>query len=119
MMLRAYAAGFEKAVFAVTSPDEWRSLLPLAREWVGSRSKKPFHDMLPQFVQKVYPTYWVDSGVTGDFDSDSSDLRVVVWWKGPTLCIGVEVGSRGSFLEELYRRQPFDGVSIVVFRGAY
>jgi hypothetical protein len=116
-MLRSYARGFERTAFSIASLDEWHTLVPLAGEWLASGSGKSFDDMLPQFTRKVYFNNNPYSGVTGDVTPDFHDLSVAVWWRGPTLCIGVEVGKQGGFAGELYREQYTNGLFVVIFRG--
>jgi len=114
VLLRAYAAGFEKTVFSVASPHEWQALVPLAENWMSAHSGQPFDRMLPAFSHRVYPDDFARySTVTGNLQEPG----VAIWWRGPTLCIGLRIGKFEPFTGELYRTQYTNDVSIVIFRG--
>jgi hypothetical protein len=117
VLLHAYANGFEKAAFSAAAPNEWHSLVPLAGTWLSGHVKTSFDDVLPPFTRRVYPNDRPYSGVYGDIPPDLRNTRVVIWWRGPTLCVGLELGKAGQCTGELYRAQYTNGMSIVIFRG--
>jgi hypothetical protein len=117
VLLRTYAAGFKKAAFCAAMPAEWSSLLPVAGTWLSATRKGSFDRMLPSFSRRVYPHLQPYSGVSGDFTSDLSNLSVTIWWRDPTLCVGLEIGKAGQLTGELYRQEITNRLSLVVFRG--
>jgi len=115
LLLQAYTRGFEKAVFRAGSPAKWDSLVQVAQKWISGSSKaNDFSELLPPFVQNVYPRKMPYSGVSGD---DIHHISVSVFWRDPTLSTGLIIGAEGHFYKELYRKRIGNDMSIVIFQG--
>jgi hypothetical protein len=112
LLLRSYAAGFEKTALEVAPIPKWQSLLPLAQTFLSAQNTNRLENVLPAFVSKVYPNNSPYLGIGGD----PEDLNVVVQWRQPTLVIGIIIGRHGALNGELYRQRCADDVAIVVAR---
>jgi hypothetical protein len=112
LLLRTYAAGFEKTALEVAPMSKWQSLLPLAQTFLTARNTNMLEKVLPAFVSKVYPNNLPYCGIGGD----PEDLNVVVQWRQPTLVIGIIIGRHGGLNGELFRQRCADDVAIVVAR---
>jgi hypothetical protein len=115
LLLRVYAAGFERAIFRAGTPTEWDSLVQVAQKWIsGSSQKSDFAELLPPFVRNVYPGKMPYSGISGD---NARNISVSLFWRGPTVSIGLNIGAEGHFYKELYRKRIRNDMSIAIFRG--
>jgi hypothetical protein len=112
LLLRTYAAGFEKTVFEVAPITKWQSILSLAQTDFSSKNGVGLENRLPAFVRKVYPHESLYCGMSGD----PADLNVAIFWRQPTLVTGLIIGRHGSLGNELYRKCCANDVTVVIAR---
>ena|SRR5580704_7925403 len=112
LLLYSYAAGFEKTALEVAPIEKWKSLLPLAQTFLSAHNSNRTESILPTFVRKVYPSEPPHCGISGE----PGDLNVGVFWRQPTLVIGIIIGRHGSMNNELYRKRCADDVAVVIAR---
>ncbi|HEX3799133.1 MAG TPA: hypothetical protein VH413_10570 [Verrucomicrobiae bacterium] len=112
LLIRAYAAGFEKRVLEIAPISQWESLRSPAQAFFLTKHTNNLESMLPAFVRSVYSNSPPYCGVSGD----PGDIDLVVLWRQSTLVIGITIGHHGSLSNELYRKRCADDMAIVVAR---
>ena len=117
-LIRAYAAGFERAVFGTASVEQWGGDIVQFKKWLANYSSgfKSQNEFIPDFARRVYPDQHLYISIYTN--TIANDNYLLFWWRGGSFSPGVQIGNGGQYPHNvLYRRQYSNGVTILLFGG--